>query len=106
MLIKNNKNLFLFLLNYLILLLKCDDTELQPMTTNANQQLLDKTNQPVKSNNEKIKLTIAIMLPQDFIRLRNFHVCINREIVKINKANWSFTKHFYLDRFLFLIFNS
>ena len=103
MFIKNYIKYFFFLSNYLILLIKCDDTELQPTTTNSNQ-LLDKTNQPVKSNNEKIKLTIAIMLPQDFIRLRNFHVCINREIVKINKANWSFTKHFYLDRFLFIFF--
>ncbi len=46
----------------------------------------------------RTKLTISIMLPQDFIRLRNFHVCINREIAKINKGNWSFTKHFYIDR--------
>lgn len=48
---------------------------------------------------ERMKLTIAIMLPQDYIRLRNFNVCINKEMNRINKGNWSFTKHFYLDRF-------
>lgn len=50
------------------------------------------------ASKNRTKLTISIMLPQDFIRLRNFHVCINREIAKINKGNWSFTKHFYIDR--------
>lgn len=48
---------------------------------------------------QKMKLTIAIMLPQDYIRLRNFKVCIDKEINKINKGNWAFTKHFFLDRF-------
>lgn len=48
--------------------------------------------------NQKMKLTIAIMLPQDYIRLRNFNVCINKEMNRINKGNWSFIKHFYLDR--------
>jgi hypothetical protein len=52
----------------------------------------------LSSSKNRTKLTISIMLPQDFIRLRNFHVCINREISKINKGNWSFTKHFYIDR--------
>ena len=47
---------------------------------------------------ERTKLTIAIMLPQDYIRLRNFNVCINKEMNRINKGNWSFNKHFYLDR--------
>lgn len=48
---------------------------------------------------QKMKLTIAIMLPQDYIRLRNFKVCIDKEISKINKGNWAFTKHFFLDRY-------
>lgn len=49
---------------------------------------------------DKTKLTIAIMLPQDYIRLRNFNVCIKKEMDRINKGNWSFTKHFYMDRYI------
>ena len=52
-------------------------------------------NVPVKTG-EKTKLTIAIMLPQDYIRLRNFNVCIKKEMDRINKGTWSFTKYFYL----------
>lgn len=47
----------------------------------------------------KMKLSIAIMLPQDYIRLRNFNVCINKEMNRINKGNWSFTNSFYLERY-------
>lgn len=50
-------------------------------------------------SSEKAKITIAIMLPQDYIRLRNFNVCIKKEMDRINRGNWSFNKHFYLDRF-------
>lgn len=50
--------------------------------------------------NEKFRLAITIILPQDFIRFRNFHVCINREVNKINKSNWEFLRHFILERSL------
>ena len=46
----------------------------------------------------KSKLTIAFMLPQDILRTRNNRQCIARELTKIRQSNWTFTKHFYLDR--------
>ncbi|CAF0742170.1 unnamed protein product [Brachionus calyciflorus] len=52
---------------------------------------------------EKVKLTIAIMLPQDYIRLRNFNVCIKKEMDRINKGTWSFTKYFYLESYTIII---
>lgn len=51
---------------------------------------------------QKMKFAITIMLPQDYIRLRNFNVCINKELSRINKGSWTFTKYFYLERFYFL----
>ena len=55
------------------------------------------------TSTQKMKLTIAILLPQDYIRLRNFNVCINKEMNRINKGSWSFTKHFYLDSYTIII---
>ncbi|RNA20685.1 hypothetical protein BpHYR1_016648 [Brachionus plicatilis] len=43
---------------------------------------------------DKTKLTIAIMLPQDYIRL---------QMDRINKGNWSFNKYFYLDSYTIII---
>ena len=58
------------------------------------------TYEPIRNRpvNEKFRLAITIILPQDFIRFRNFHVCINREVNKINKSNWEFLRHFILER--------
>ena len=60
------------------------------------------TSSPTKQQNEKVKLSIAIMLPQDYIRLRNFNVCINKEMQRINKGSWSFIRNFYLERLNFV----
>jgi hypothetical protein len=48
--------------------------------------------------NEKKNITIAFILPQDFIRFRKFQSCITNQVAKINKGNWSFSKNFYIDR--------
>lgn len=64
----------------------------------ALNNILGSSDKPTTTT-QKMKLTIAILLPQDYIRLRNFNVCINKEMNRINKGSWSFTKHFYLDRF-------
>ena len=47
---------------------------------------------------EKKNITIAFILPQDFIRFRKFQSCITNQVAKINKGNWSFNKNFYIDR--------
>jgi hypothetical protein len=64
------------------------------------------TTRPAKDNKDfkdKTKLSIALMLPQDYIRLRNFNVCINKEMNRINKGNWSFTKRFYMESYTVII---
>jgi hypothetical protein len=81
------------LISFLVISLRnCDDKSIV-----ANEKNQSTISRPATS--EKVKLTIAFMLPQDFIRTRNFNVCINREMTKINRGNWSFVKNFYLDRF-------
>ncbi len=52
----------------------------------------------------KQKLTIALLLPQDYIRLRHFRSCINSEIKAINSGNWSFLSSFYIERYTFTPF--
>ena len=43
-------------------------------------------------------VALSIFLPHDFIRLRNFQVCINRELAKLNRdAHWSFHNRFAID---------
>jgi hypothetical protein len=90
-----NKNLFLYLL---MLIIHCDATfDNEDMQTTLNLENLDEI-PPKEKEIVKSKLTIAFMLPQDIIRTRNNRQCIARELTKIRQSNWTFTKHFYLDR--------
>lgn len=56
------------------------------------------TSDPNQNMSEKKNITIAFILPQDFIRFRKLQTCITNQIAKINKGNWSFSKNFYIDR--------
>ena len=53
--------------------------------------------------NDKKNITIAFILPQDFIRFRKFQSCITNQVAKINKGNWSFSKNFYIDSYTYAI---
>ena len=97
MLLINKIKALLILLSIIHSFVKCYD-----ISDLINMSSINETLPVQRSKDGKSKLTIALMLPQDFMRLRNFRLCINKEIVKINKSNWSFTKHFYLDRLVLL----
>lgn len=66
---------------------------------------LDRVAASYSSNNsttirvEKMRLNIAIMLPTDYMNDRVINTCIKREMNIINRGNWTFTKHFYLERY-------
>jgi hypothetical protein len=77
------------------------DQLLHPLTNYTLQyENSQSSSQPIRTRpaNEKLRLAITVILPQDFIRFRNLHVCINRELNKINKSNWEFLRHFVLER--------
>lgn len=87
--------------NFLLSLLYLPCREFIEVGTDLKFDFYSKNFQTTEvKTNEKTKITIAIMLPQDYIRLRNFNVCIKKEMDRINRGNWSFNKHFYLDRYL------
>jgi hypothetical protein len=112
-------NIFVCSCIFLLFLNECSSEYVDFRNMIDLSQLSNKMFSSTTKTNQKMKLTIAILLPQDYIRLRNFNVCINKEMNKINRGNWSFTKTFYLDRFnyslklkiyqkikMFLIFSS
>lgn len=90
-----NKNLTLvicILTSHLYPTFESDDIK-STLNLDNNDEISSKEKEITKS-----KLTIAFMLPQDILRTRNNRQCIARELTKIRQSNWTFTKHFYLDR--------
>ena len=76
------------------LLFKCDEIETM-IYSKSIEYGINK-----EQSESKPKLTIAFMLPQDILRSRINRQCINKEINKIRLSNWTFTKHFHLDRYV------
>ena len=73
-----------------------------PMLSESQEYSTTEVNTIVDNKpTEKKNITIAFILPQDFIRFRKIQACITNQVSKINKGNWSFSKNFYIDRCCF-----
>jgi hypothetical protein len=86
-----------------------DNWFMKQKNSNSEDDDLKNTRQPFSLTNEmnqnknKSKLSVTIMLPQDYLRFRDLQFCISNELSKINRGNFNFTQKFQLDSYSIII---